>query len=67
MNVVELCKKKRAINVRMYCELIIDVVVWLLVWLLLKLAELKSRGWCIYRGNAAEISVEFNIRLNLNA
>ena len=51
----------------MHWELIIDIVVWSLVWLLLKLAELKSRGWCIYRGNAAEISVEFNVRLNLNA
>ena len=43
MNVVELCRK-RAINVRMYFELIIDVVAWLLVWLLLNLAELNSRG-----------------------
>ena len=24
-----------------------------------KLAELDSRGWCIYRGNAAEISAEY--------
>ena len=31
----------------------------------LKLAELESRGWCIYRGNAAEISVA-SITLRFN-
>ena len=55
------------INVGTYCESTINVVIWFLVGLLLKLAELKSRGWCIYRGSAAEISVEFNVRLELNA
>ena len=40
-------------------ELIIDAIAWLLVGLLLNWAEPYSRGWNIYRGDAAEISAEY--------
>ena len=41
-------------------RLVVDVVV-------VDLAELNSRGWSIYRGNAAQISVELRANLELNA
>ena len=57
---------KSYITVGTYCKSTSIVVVWFLVGLLLKLAELKSRGWCIYRGNAAEIAIESNVRVKSN-
>ena len=41
-------------------RLVVDVVV-------VDLAELNSRGLSIYRGNAAQISVELRAKLELNA
>ena len=52
------------VNVRIYLEMLL-LVLLLILWpssilglLLLNWAELESRGWRIYRGNAAEILVD---------
>ena len=62
---------ERIVNVRMYFEIIVevgDMIVGIIVDNLAelnsqivvdKLAELDSRGWCIYRGNATEISADY--------
>ena len=48
-------------------ELIIDVVSVVVGIVVDDLAELNSRGCWIYRGNAAQISVELSASLELNA
>ena len=61
----------KVVNVRMRLELIVGAV-GMIVGIVVdnlaelnsrivvdKLAELDSRGWCIYRGNAAEISADY--------
>ena len=47
--------------------LLIVVARLVVVVVVVDLAELNSRGWPIYRGNAAQISVELRANLELNA
>ena len=48
-------------------ELIVDVARMIVGVVVVDLAELNSRVCCIYRGNAAQISVELSASLELNA
>ena len=48
-------------------ELIINVARLVVGVVVVDLAELNSRGWPIYRGNAAQISVELCVSLEMNS
>ena len=45
-------------------ELIIDVARLVIVVVVVDFERVKFSGWPIYRGNAAEFSVEFNVSWN---
>ena len=59
--------KKGLVNVILPFGLIIDVARLVVVVVVIDLAELNSRGWSIYRGNAAQISVELCVSLEMNS
>ena len=48
-------------------ELIVDVVRMVVGLVVIEFSRVEFSGCCICRGNAAEISVEFNVRLKLDA
>ena len=50
--------ERKSIYVRMYFVVILGVVGIAVGIVVVFLAELNSRGWRIYRGNAAEIFVD---------
>ena len=58
---------RRVISVIMRFELIVNVVRMVVGIVVEDLAEWNSRGCCIYRGNAAQISVELSASLELNS
>ena len=58
---------ERVFNARMCFKLIIDVASLVVGVVVVDLAELNSRGWCIYRGNAAQIFVELSVSLEMNS
>ena len=58
---------ERVFNARMCFKLIIDVASLVVGVVVVDLAELNSRGWPIYRGNAAQISVELCVSLEIRS
>ena len=52
--------EKKNIYVKMYCVVILDVIGIALGIVLMNLGRAIFSGWCIYRGGAAEVSVDKN-------
>ena len=58
---------ERVFNARMCFKLIIDVASLVVGVVVVDLAELNSRGWPIYRENAAQIFVELCVSLEIRS
>ena len=60
MKVVILCRKK-IVDVRTHVVVNFDVIWYCWVVVVDVMSRAKPRGCCIYRGSAAEISVDKNV------